>query len=73
MVTVMGQVDGENDPLNRVTLNDISFVKLEKKSVADFATKTTQAFSTKLSFHHHSGKRIMIIGLPQMSIALLTN
>ena len=74
ILTAMVHVDGKTDPLKRVTLSDISFVKLEKKSVADFATKTTPAFFfTKLSFHHHSGKRTMIIRQPQLLTAVLVN
>lgn len=44
ILIAMVHVDGKTDPLKRVTLSDISFVKLEKKSVADFATKTTPVF-----------------------------
>ena len=39
MVREMDQVDGERDPLKRVTLNDISVAQLGNKSVADFVTK----------------------------------
>jgi len=48
MVTAMGEVDGENEPLNRVKLNDISFSKLENKSIADFVPKNSKSLFPKL-------------------------
>ena len=43
----MFEVDGEDDSLKRVKINDISFAMLENKSVADIVTKTTKSLSTK--------------------------
>ena len=48
MVTAMVEVDGEDKPLQRVKLNDISLINLENKSVADFVTKNTKSIFTKL-------------------------
>jgi hypothetical protein len=43
MVRAMAEVDGEDNPPNRLKLNATSLGELNNKSVADFVTKNTRS------------------------------
>ena len=84
MVTAMFEVDGEDDSLKRVKINDISFAMLENllcwrtnlsltlsQKLRNHCSKSSDCLWSSFSCQHHSGQRIVSIRLLSLLPVLL--